>query len=308
MLNVSGENGRDLILSQKMQSLESFLKICNDFYTHLSDVLVIGDDWEGGNNLRWKLMRLWNKYQQILSYYQKVHTLGEEDFNECFWCVQSFLVELGEILWNIINDVEKWDNKMVDRFIDKMFGLNGAFSRLCRNIKEQEYWASYVSSGIDDDFDYNAFSKSGWFDDIFRWYRAYKETNKRLWINVYRPLLELVNKELEILLGWISEKRMILSKEDFMSKSEKLFIMKYLNIKSYKDFCNKYDVLKDKQKELFDLEQMVDECFGEDGKLKPGVKFDNLHMKNLRRFLKVKFGAVTAQRIAKALEKKKKPE
>lgn len=97
-----------------------------------------------------------------------------------------------------------------------------------------------------------------------------KECNTGLWLIVYRPLLDLVCKELEYLLESDSE-------EKFKERYKKSLISSSLNIKSYEDFLNKREILEHRKNEL---ENFIKQNFDGD-KLKPGINILNLPMENL---------------------------
>lgn len=103
-------------------------------------------------------------------------------------------------------------------------------------------------------------------------------------------------------------KRLLAKKADekFKKISEKLFVMDYLNIVSYEDFCKKYDYLKDMQKQLIGLEDKIDECFDEWGNLNSNVDIRNLYMENLRDLLDPNFFQRKIHEIGKVLSNRKR--
>ncbi len=311
MLNPSEEKNIDSVSFENLQTLENVLKVCDGFYSDLTDLLLLRDETEerGKNTLREKLRWLGNKYQEILVFHAKKNYRTKEGFDKCFSCVQDFLVELGDLLTDIIGKTKRGENQLVDGFVEKMFELNDSFCELNRAINYQENAAFHVSLGLnwDSDYSYNTnFGVPETYDGVIGKFRVQKEGNKRLWVNVYRPLLELVDKELEDLLGKSWEEGKPLSEEDFKEVSKNLFIMDYLNIKSYKDFCKKYTILKDKQKTLSELKQKIDGIFMERWDSKSDLNVEGLHMNNLQSFLRVNFMELATQAISKVFEKKKK--
>ena len=293
------------VLFEDPQNLENLLKICAGFYGELADILLLKDK---DRKIISKLTKLGNNYQEISNFNIKgnIKIKDKEDFDKCFKRIKSFFVELGKIFNDIIADAQKGKNEIVDGFVEEIFKLNDEFCRLNRNIKEQEDSAFYICSGINEYSDYNRFICKNYndYNNISKKYKLDKENNKRLWINVYHPLLKLVNKELADLLGGIWEESGILSEEDFEIISKNLFIMDFLNIKSYKDYCNKYDIIKDKQKTLSKIEQEIDKMYDEKWNLKPGVNIESLHMKNLKRYLEVSFMDIISQRISAVMQRK----
>ncbi len=103
-------------------------------------------------------------------------------------------------------------------------------------------------------------------------------------------------------------KRLLAEKADekFKKISEKLFVMDYLNIVSYEDFCKKYNYLKDMQKQLIVLEDKIDECFDEWGNLEPNADIRNVYMENLRDLLDPNFFQRKIYEIGKVLSNKKR--
>lgn len=307
MLNPTEEKNIDSVSLEKLQALEDVLNICDGFYSNLTDLIMIRDEnvEKGKDSLRRKLKWFGNKYQKILNYHKEKNYKTEKSFGECYACVQNFLVELGDILADVIGKTKRGENQLVDEFVEKMFELNDAFCELNRTIDSHENAAYHVSLVLNWDVDYNE-NYDATYKAIFDKYRLQKSMNKRLWINVYRPLLELVDKELEALLGKSWEETKPLTEKDFRKVSKDLFIMDYLNVRSYKDFCKKYNVLKDKQITLSKLKQRIDRKFEEKWNSKPEENVEGLHMKDLQLFLKVNFIDLATQAISKVFEKKKK--
>lgn len=309
VLNPTEEKNIDSVSLEKFQAMEDVLNICDGFYSNLTDLIMIRDESveKGENSLRRKLKWFGNKYQKILNFHKEKNYETKKNFDECYASVQNFLVELGGILADLIEKTKKGENQLVDEFVEKMFELNDAFCELNRTIDSHENAAYHVSLGLNWDSDYNVnYDTLEMYNAVFGKYRLQKNMNKCLWINVYRPLLELVDKELEALLGKSWEESKPLSEKDFREVSNDLFIMDYLNIRSYKDFCKKYNVLKDKQRTLSKLKQKIDKRFDEKWNSKSEVDVEGLHMNDLQLFLKVNFMDLATQAISKVFEKKKK--
>lgn len=356
----SFEWGNDVYASPKdLQKLGDLLNICKDVYSGISELILMNKK----NELTSKLTDLGNEYQELSYIWEELDSknqkilknggsfeknnlvLRKEDCDKWQKKIKSFFVKLGGILNDVVENIKKWEDEVADGFVEYMFKLNDSFCKLSENIKDQETATFLVNYGLDGDLENNPnFAMSDIYDTIFEWYRSYRKDNKSLWIMIYRPLLRLVNKELETLLGSAIDssdvsqtsnvedynkgmrendinivnkeffgemkevleslhmkKKWILSKWDieriekefknllvkkntkkFESISKNLFIMDYYNIKSYEDFCNKYDILKKRQEDLLAFEREIDEYFDEEWNLKSDAKIDALHIEKLR--------------------------
>lgn len=305
--------GRKMNLNENIQNLRDVLDICKSCIIS-SPLLTLKDEGriKGDGSLSRKLMdlALGNKYEDLFSS-GEINPNNEKEFNERYKKVQNFLMELGKIFDEMVVPGSKGKNPIVDWFVKEMFRLNDSFCELNRAINYQENAAFHVSAGLNWDLDYDCnyntnFSVPETYNGVISKFRIQKEGNKRLWINVYRPLLELLDKELEVLLGKSWEESNPLSEGDFKKVSKDLFIMDYLNIRSYRDFCKKYGILKDKQKTLSELKQKIDKIFMERWDLKSDLNVGVLHMNDLESFLKVSFTDLATQAMVKVFEKKKK--
>ena len=345
---------RNVVSPGKIKNLKRVLDICEKI-PEISDLLKLQDkEKRKTSGIGAKLTKIGNDYYIKFKSYKEEDFVDEKKFNEIYMAVQKFLAKLSKIFNEKVKAGEKWNNDMVDWFVKEIFKLNDSFCELNKKINDKKkvlskepWWLLY-----------------GWFNhgvnlsvlgtnNINNNYDFMKNDNKRLWIIVYRPLLKLINEELEILLGKISEKKenlesgnmedykneinekdmkmkwdnresfdaiiksvenLYLEKKGIVSKkdigslvkkfwdllikndsekfnriSKKLFIMDYLNVNSYEDFCNKYDILKDMQKYLFDLEKLLDGYFDESWNLKLDEDFKGLYMKNLARYLEMNY-------------------
>ena len=358
---------KKIVSPWNVQNLGEILNICKKCPSIL-DLLFLKDveRWKT-SSIDAKLRELGNTYHPLFSSYQEEKFDDEDKFNEMYKNVQNFLVELGKIFDEKVNAGEKWRNAMVDWFVKEMFKLNDSFYELNRDINAQKDAAFHQSTKSYEDYGYSSvFSVAEIYNTMIKDFNFMKEGNKNLWLMMYRNLLWLINKELEMLLGGdieknenlengniedykneinkndnnISEaeekifgiireelnrlysKKEIVSKEDiesivkdfkkllikinaknFEEKSKNLFIMDFLNIKSYEDFCDKYDILKRRQKDLLDLEKEIDEYFDEKWNLKSDVKIGNLHMEKLEKPIKTNVLKKIMKNISNRLQK-----
>lgn len=358
---------KNILSPRNVQNLREILNICKKCPSIL-DLLFLKDveRWKTGS-IDEKLTKLGNTYHPLFSSYQEEKFDDEDKFNEMYKNVQDFLVELGKIFDEKVNAGEKWKNEMVDWFVKEMFKLNDSFYELNRDINAQKDAVFHQSNKSYEDYGYNSvFSVAEIYNTIIKDFNLTKENNKRLWIMMYRNLLWLINKELEILLGGDIEKnenlengdiedykneiskndknigksdkeifgiieeelnrlyskKEIISKEDiksivnefenllikinaknFEEKSKNLFIMDFLNINSYEDFCDKYDILRKRQKDLLDLEKKIDEYFDEEWNLKSDVKIGNLYMEKLKKPIKTNVLKKIVKNIGNRLQK-----
>ena len=314
-LNSSEE--KKLNLFEKIQNLREVLDICKSC-SEISDLLMMYDEsWRKENSIDWKLRRLGNKYQQLFDSYAKKDIDNEEDFNERYENIQKFLIELSNIFDEKVNPAKRWNNQMVDWFFKKVFKLNDSFYELNREINDQRGVARDTSRWSFEDYDYNIrLGTAEIYRNMVKNLDFIKEDNKYLWIFVYYSLLKLMDEEFKKLLGTLDEKK-IPTEEEFKEVYDSLFISDFIKISdvkkmnvhkitTYKDFCDNYDILKNKQRELCEMKQEVDKMFDKNWNLISNAELNGLHMKKLNSFLKVTLWDITQQKVAKVLGKKRK--
>lgn len=297
--------GKKLKLSENVQNLRNVLDICKGC-PEFSNLLVLEDEerLKGDASISGKLRNLGEEYQRIFDFYNEKDPNNKKDFNELYKNLQSFLVELAKIFDEKVKPEGKWKNKMLDWFVREMFKLDSSFYELNRGINDQKDVAFSLSHWMHEDDYSTKFNVAEMYNTVVKDFDLIKEDNKRLGIMVYYSLLKLMDEEFIKLLGKSDENKIPTEKE-FGELSKNLFILDFINVKTYKDFCNKYAILKNKQRDLLDMKGLINEYFDEEKELKSDADLKKLHMKNLKSFLNVSLRDITEQKIARIFGKRK---
>ena len=95
-------------------------------------------------------------------------------------------------------------------------------------------------------------------------YNRYLTANGSYYVMDEDEAYEAAKEDIESIVKDFKKLLIKINAKNFEEKSKNLFIMDSLNIKSYEDFCDKYDILKKRQKDLLDLEKEIDEYFDEE--------------------------------------------
>ena len=192
--------------------------------------------------LRQKIINFVNWNHKLLTKYG----IGDsKDYSyDIFSDFQTYLTKLfeifkdyGEFDW-LTGDYKR--SPMVRKLVEWMLELNGKFYDAYSDLK-----------------------KSGFSEKL--------DQVKHLWMIVYRPLIQLVNKEIDALLVNQDE-------EAFKAWLKQSYIWEQIKWLKYgENFSESYSLLKEKQQELLNQLSELEECFDESGNLKKEAKIPDLH-------------------------------
>ena len=145
--------------------------------------------------------------------------------------------------------------------------------------------------------------------EISKKYKQKMDQVKHLWIIVYRPLIKLVNRELDALLSNQYE-------ESFEAWLKRSYIWEHIKwVEQGKKFPRSYSILKDKQEKLLSQLQELEECFDEAGNLKNDAKIPSLDdirileitKDDKRTYNEEQLKAIVQKTLARCLDWIKKP-
>lgn len=260
---------------------DEVLKISKSVYTHIFGPI---NERKKGN---WELEKIdcdlindfnngiGNAYHNVMHPYEDWGMNGK--FDEFFIDFKNQLELICEKIKFYTNDEQYRNSEFVPQLADGMFKLNGEFYNLYNNLEKSE-WLEMFSIGLrdtlqykidDNTWGYNYYSETEG-KQIIEKYKQKMDQVKHLWIIVYRPLIQLVNRELDALLSNQDE-------EGFKAWLKRSYIWEHIKwVEQGKKFPRSYSILKDKQEKLLSQLQELEECFDEAGNLKDDAKIPSL--------------------------------
>ena len=259
--------------------LEQVLDIWKSMYNNIFWQIAYKTDRKPWVDPRWlhqKTLNFVNQNDDLLRKHRE-HNF-KDYYDTLFSDFQKYLTRFLEIFEDYGNfgwlTRDYRHSRMVRMLVEWIFKLNKEFNNLYKWLEKHNKFANgsieqySYSPGFGISDENHAYINTELMGRINRVYDKNMAKIREVWMVIYRPLLELVKKELETLIeeNW---------EEGFKAWLNDSYIWNFIEVESGKNFSRSYSILNDKLRTL-----------GED--LANIQDANNLEMKDLWDYLKIK--------------------